>query len=74
MCTKIALRMFIRLWELFSLLQIERTSVEIKCTSNTKSGGGGGVLGFSFVGYVPLASQSPCSIIVYFVASSVDPI
>ena len=35
-------------------------------------GGGGGVgwvLGFSFAGYVPLASQSPCLIIVYFVAS-----
>ena len=32
-------------------------------------GGGGGVLGFSFAGYVPLASQSPCPIIVFFVAS-----
>ena len=32
-------------------------------------GGGGGVLGFSFAGYVPLASHSPCPIIVYFVAS-----
>ena len=32
-------------------------------------GGGGGVLGLRFVGYVPLASQSPCPIIVYFVAS-----
>ena len=32
-------------------------------------GGGGGVLGFSFAGYVPLASHSPCLIIVYFVAS-----
>ena len=30
---------------------------------------GEGVLGFSFAGYVPLASQSPCPIIVYFVAS-----
>ena len=29
----------------------------------------GAVLGFSFAGYVPLASQSPCPIIVYFVAS-----
>ena len=27
------------------------------------------VLGFSFAGYVPLASQSPCPLIVYFVAS-----
>ena len=37
-----------------------------------QGGGGGGVgwvLGFSFAGYVPLASQSPCLIIVYFVAS-----
>ena len=32
-------------------------------------GGGGGVLGFSFAGYVPLASQSPFPIIVFFVAS-----
>ena len=30
---------------------------------------GGGVLGFSFAGYVPLASQSLYPIIVYFVAS-----
>ena len=36
-------------------------------------GGGGGVLGLSFAGYVPLASQSPCPIIVYFVAV-IDPI
>ena len=34
-----------------------------------RGGGGGEVLGFSFAGYVPLASQSPCPIIVYFVAS-----
>ena len=32
-------------------------------------GGGGGVLGLIFAGYVPLASQSPYPIIVYFVAS-----
>ena len=31
--------------------------------------GGGGVLGLIFAGYVPLASQSPCPIIVYFVAN-----
>ena len=31
--------------------------------------GGGGVLGSSFAGYVPLASQSPYPIIVYSVAS-----
>ena len=29
-------------------------------------GGGGGVLGSSFAGYVPLASQNPYPIIVYF--------
>ena len=32
-------------------------------------GGGGGLLGFTFAGYVPLASHSPCPVIVYFVAS-----
>ena len=32
-------------------------------------GGGGGVLGFMFAGYVPLASQIPYPIIVYFLAS-----
>ena len=31
--------------------------------------GGGGVLGFSFAGYVSLASQSPSPFLVYFVAS-----
>ena len=31
--------------------------------------GGGGVLGSSFAGYVPLASQNPYPIIVYSVAS-----
>ena len=30
---------------------------------------GGGVLGLMFAGYVPLASQSPYPIIVYFLAS-----
>ena len=29
-------------------------------------GGGGGLLGLIFAGYVPLASQSPYPIIVYF--------
>ena len=31
--------------------------------------GGGGVLGLTFTGYVPLASQSPYPIIVYSVAN-----
>ena len=31
--------------------------------------GGGGVLGLLFAGYVPLASQSPYPIIVYFLAN-----
>ena len=30
---------------------------------------GGGVLGLMFAGYVPLASQSPHSILVYFLAN-----
>ena len=33
-------------------------------------GGGGGVLGLGFDGYVPLASQYPHPIIVYFVANN----
>ena len=32
-------------------------------------GGGGGVLGLMFAGYVPLASQSPYPILVYFLAN-----
>ena len=43
-------------------------SVHLPCTQ-LPPGEGGGVLGFSFAGYVPLASQSPCPIIVFFVAS-----
>ena len=35
----------------------------------THGGGGGGVLGSGFAGYVPLASQSPHPIIVYSVAN-----
>ena len=35
----------------------------------TPLGGGGGVLGLIFAGYVPLASQSPYPIIVYSVAN-----
>ena len=31
--------------------------------------GGGGVLGLIFIGYVPLASQSPYPIVVYSVAN-----
>ena len=31
-----------------------------------RGGGGGGVLGLTFARYVPLASQSPYPIIVYF--------
>ena len=38
-----------------------------KCVN--PGGGGGGVLGSSFAGYVPLASQNPYPIIVYSVAS-----
>ena len=51
-----------------------------KCRRSTCGvGGGGGVLGLIFAGYVPLASQSsqcPCLIIVYLVIlwSIIDPI
>ena len=34
-----------------------------------EGGGGGGVLGLIFAGYVPLASQGPYPIIFYSVAS-----
>ena len=33
-----------------------------------EGGGGGGVLGLIFAGYMPLASQNPYPIIVYSVA------
>ena len=39
-------------------------------TRSPRGGGGGGKLGLIFAGYVPLASQSPYSIIVYSVAES----
>ena len=34
-----------------------------------RGAGGGGLLGLMFAGYVPLASQSPYPIIVYFLAN-----
>ena len=37
--------------------------------TSLKAWGGGGVLGFMFDGYLPLASQSPYPIIVYFLAN-----
>ena len=37
-------------------------------------GWGGGVLGFIFAGYVPLASQIPYPIIVFFSGHIIDPI
>ena len=39
----------------------------------TPGGGGGGLLGSIFAGYVLLASQSPYPIIVYSVANLIDP-
>ena len=36
------------------------------CGYSPRGGGGGGILGLMFAGYVPLASQNPYSIIVYF--------
>ena len=48
----------------------EKTKGENKTKSELRNKpGGAGVLGFSFAGYVSLASQCPCPIIVYFVAS-----
>ena len=35
---------------------------------------GGGVIGSSFAGHVPMASQNPHPIIVYSVANYIDPI
>ena len=37
--------------------------------SLSSQGEGGGVLGLTFAGYVPLASQSPYPITVYFLAT-----
>ena len=47
---------------------MESFFIELKLLTETPqaSGGGGGLLGSSFAGYVPLASQNPCPIIVYF--------
>ena len=53
---------------MFSILT-ETFSISDPHLTNPGGGGGGGLLGFSFAGYVLLASQSPCPIIVYFVAS-----
>ena len=36
---------------------------------SSRPSGGGGVLGLMFAGYVPLASQSPYPIVVYFWAN-----
>ena len=43
--------------------QYESLHYDILYWYHIPGGGGGGVLGFSFAGYVPLASQSPCPII-----------
>ena len=50
--------------------------IELADITNNYCGGsilaplkGGGVLGFMFAGYVPLASQSPHPILVYFLAN-----
>ena len=49
--------------------QIDSVSLIAKKESIRPRGGGGGVFGSSFAGYVPLASQRPCPIIVYFVTN-----
>ena len=47
----------------------EKSKVAAKMAAMSLNAGGGGVLGSSFAGYVPLASQNPYPIIVYSVAS-----
>ena len=44
-------------------------STAIACFEPERGRGGGGVLGLMFAGYVPLASQSPYPIIIYFLAN-----
>ena len=51
---------------LFSLYLVTSYSVYSQCKCMFR---GGGVFGSSFAGYVLLASQSPYSIIVYYVAN-----
>ena len=46
----------------------ETTNPQDCLTISTNHGGGGGVLGLIFAGFVPLASQSPFPSIVYSVA------
>ena len=60
--------------QLFPYLSVKEHSTVPKWltsggTQTWTPGGGGGVLGSSFAGYVPLASQNPYPIIVYSVAS-----
>ena len=54
----------------FAFVRTNRNQLESIENPRGRGGGGGRrVLWFSFAGYVPLASQSPCPIIIYFVAS-----
>ena len=56
-------------WRSFCVVKVSVIPNTPKDIHTDTPEGGGGVLGFSFARYVPLASQSPCPIIVYFVAS-----
>ena len=61
---------FICTW--FSFIFTTPTGFLFTNASETKMPGpgeGGGVLGLIFIGYVPLASQSPYPIVVYSVAN-----
>ena len=46
----------------------KRSKADFTVAAVSSPAGGGGVLGLMFAGYVPLASQSPYPIIVYFLA------
>ena len=48
---------------------LSHQSAPIPQQSSPRVVGGGGILWLMFAGYVPLASQSPCPIIVYFLAN-----
>ena len=53
-------------YEALFYLVTQRPNITQPHSGGVLSQGGGGVLGSSFAGYVPLASQNPYPIIVYF--------
>ena len=60
-------------WKFFHAYKYKDDSNEMEPKLNPRgqlnTNPGGGVLGLMFAGYVPLASQSPYPIIVYFLAN-----